>query len=229
MKKAIVLLSGGMDSAVTLYIAKQEYNSRALVFDYGQKASKEVDIAVKAAKAAGVPCEVLKISMPWKGSALLDEKEDIPEYDASGGGKIPGTYVPARNIIFLSYGVSYAEAAGAEAVFIGAHQLDFSNYPDCRSEFFEAFQEAVKKGTREGVEGRSVRIETPVVNMTKKEILARGLELGVPFEHTWSCYKGDEFPCGTCESCLFRAKAFEEAGVTDPAAREQVDMKGIER
>jgi 7-cyano-7-deazaguanine synthase len=216
MKRAVVLLSGGMDSAVTLYIAKQEYSCRALIFDYGQKGAKEVDMAVKTARQAKVPAEVLTISMPWKGSALLDAGESIPEFDASVGGKIPSTYVPARNMLFLSYGVSYAESIGAKAVFIGAHQLDFSNYPDCRSEFFSAFQEAVKRGTREGVEGHPVKIMTPVIDMTKKEILNRGTELGVPFENTWSCYKGEESPCGTCESCLFRARAFKEAGVEDP-------------
>ena len=216
MKKAVVLLSGGMDSAVTLYMAKQSYECHVLIFDYGQKASREITCAERIAAEAGCPYRVMKIDLPWKGSALLDRASEIPEGRISGGGSIPGTYVPARNIIFLSFAVSCAEAVGAEAVFIGAHQLDFSNYPDCRGSFFESFREAVKNGTKSGSEGRPVRIETPVLNSTKKEIVAAGARLGVPFEHTWSCYKEGEEPCGACESCLLRSKAFYEAGIADP-------------
>ncbi len=216
MKKAVVLLSGGMDSAVTLYIAKQDYSCHALIFDYGQKAFKEIGCASKIAEVSGSPFQVLRISLPWKGSALLDRSIDVPAGDVSGGGKIPATYVPARNIIFLSYAISFAEAMGAETVFIGAQQVDFSNYPDCRSSFFESFQEAIRLGTKEGMEGGGIRISTPVINKTKREIIETGIMLGVPFEHTWSCYRGDMAPCGSCESCVFRAKAFAETGVPDP-------------
>lgn len=216
MQKAIVLVSGGMDSAVTLYKAKQENECFALVFSYGQKASREIDSARRVASIAGCPCTVLDISMPWKGSALLDVNSAIPEHSASSEGKIPGTYVPARNILFLSYAVSYAEAIGAESVFIGAHQLDFSNYPDCREVFFDSYREMVRKGTRTGSEGSPVEIVTPIINMTKKQIVEEGLKLGVPFGETWSCYSQGETPCGKCESCVFRARAFQEAGVPDP-------------
>ncbi|MBD3296645.1 MAG: 7-cyano-7-deazaguanine synthase, partial [Candidatus Omnitrophica bacterium] len=164
MKKAVVLLSGGMDSAVTLYIAKQEHECSVLIFDYGQKAAREIECAVKLAQSCGCPYKVLRIDLPWKGSALLDAERDIPSSGESSGGGIPDTYVPARNIIFLSYGLSYAEACGAGSVFIGAHQLDYSNYPDCREEFFRSFQKAADQGTRAGVEEASVKIRTPVLN-----------------------------------------------------------------
>lgn len=217
IKKAVVLLSGGMDSAVTLYMAKREFDCTALIFDYGQKAGKELDCAIKIAQAACCKNTILKISFPWKGSSLLDESVDIPGNCTSGkGSSIPSTYVPGRNIVFLSYAISFAEAIGADAVFIGAHQLDYSNYPDCRSEFFDAFRKVVDTGTKCGVEERSIQIITPILDYTKKEIVERGSELGVPFEDTWSCYSGEEEPCGECESCVFRKRAFDEAGIKDP-------------
>lgn len=211
--KAVVLLSGGMDSAVTLYMAKQSYECIALSFDYGQKAKKEIEYAQKVAKAASCEYHLINISLPWKGSSLLDEKKEIPSGKVSSAGNIPDTYVPARNIIFLSFGVSFAEAIGAKAVFIGAHQMDFSNYPDCREKFFKKFQEMIRNGTKTGSEGKCVKIETPILTKTKKEIVKLGLKLGVPFEDTWSCYSGGDIPCGKCESCLFREKAFKGAGL----------------
>lgn len=216
MKKAVVLLSGGMDSAVTLYVARQDYKVETLIFDYGQKASKEVDCAIRVSEAALAPYTVLDIELPWQGSSLLEAGDGIPEGNVSAPGKIPSTYVPARNIIFLSFAVSFAEAIGAEAVFIGAHQLDFSNYPDCRDIFFKSFQDVIGKGTRSGSEGAPVRIETPILNFTKRDIVKKGLELSVPFDLTWSCYKDGGEPCGVCESCMLRAKGFAEAGAVDP-------------
>ncbi|HNX90312.1 MAG TPA: 7-cyano-7-deazaguanine synthase QueC [Candidatus Omnitrophota bacterium] len=216
MPKAVVLLSGGMDSAVTLYTAARENECYALSFDYGQKAERELDFASRIAKSAGARHIVVKIAMPWKGSALLDSKMRIPEHRLSKGNKIPSTYVPARNIIFLSFAVSCAEAVGADKVYIGAHQLDFSNYPDCRDTFFRSFQDAVNKGTKTGAEKHGVRIVTPIINMTKREIILAGIRLGVPFENTWSCYGQGKTPCGKCESCMLRAKGFRDAGLDDP-------------
>ena len=216
MKKAVVLLSGGLDSAVTLYLAKKDYECEALIFDYGQKAGQEISCACKIAEQAGCGYYVLDTSLPWQGSSLIDETQTVPEGNISKDGEIPNTYVPARNTIFLSFGVSFAEAINAEAIFIGAHQLDFSNYPDCRSEFFESFQKVIDCGTAAGSRGRGIKIITPIINKTKKEIVETGSRLGVPFEYTWSCYKGGDMPCGTCESCLFRIQAFKEAGIEDP-------------
>ncbi|MBU0571484.1 MAG: 7-cyano-7-deazaguanine synthase QueC [Candidatus Omnitrophica bacterium] len=216
MKKAVVLLSGGLDSAVTCFIAKREYECHALVFDYGQKAKREIESAKNLAEEARVFFQIIKLPLSWRGNALTDDTIEIPDGDASADGKIPVTYVPARNIVFLSFGVSFAEAIGAEAVFIGAHQMDFSNYPDCRSSFFESFEEAVRCGTKSGTRGGGIKIMTPIINMTKKEIVEEGIRLGVPFQYTWSCYRDGGIPCGSCESCLLRAKGFVEAGGEDP-------------
>ncbi|MBL7072359.1 MAG: 7-cyano-7-deazaguanine synthase QueC [Candidatus Omnitrophica bacterium] len=220
MKKAVVLLSGGVDSAVTLFMAMREYECTALVFDYGQKARGELISAQELARAAGVRISLIKIDLPRWGCALLDSEVEIPKgEDVSADGKVPETYVPARNMIFLSFAVSLAETEGARAVFIGAHQLDYSNYPDCRTEFFESFNNMIKVGTKAAAGSQPIRIITPVIDMTKKEIVEQGARLGVPFEYTWSCYDGEKTPCGECESCLFRVAAFKEAGVKDPALK----------
>ena len=216
MKHAVVLLSGGLDSAVTLYLARKEHECHVLIFNYGQKASIEIEYAKKIADISGSLFKIMDISMPWQGSSLLDRKIPVPKGCGEDNNNIPNTYVPARNMIFLSFGISFAEAIGAEAVFIGAHQMDFSNYPDCRDVFFDAFQEAVQRGTREGSNGKGIKIVTPIINKTKDEIVKIGMELGVPFKYTWSCYEEKDTPCGECESCLFRMNAFEKAGIKDP-------------
>jgi len=206
MKKAVVLLSGGMDSAVTLFIAKKNgYKPYCLTFDYGQRHKKEILFAKNIARAAKSSCVVLKICLPWKKSALLDKNIKVPENrKLSGRDNIPPTYVPARNTIFLSFGLSYAEAIGAKAVFIGANAIDFSGYPDCRPGYYRKFNELFKKATK----ARGIKIVAPLLYKTKKDIVRLGAGLGVDFNLTWSCYKGGSRPCGVCDACRLRAKGF---------------------
>ncbi len=221
MKKAIVLLSGGLDSATTLYLArKQGYKCFCLIFDYGQRHKKEIECAKKIARTARCLYQVLKIKLPWKGSALLNRNMAIPKltnlrtYELTNS--IPTTYVPARNIIFLSFALSFAEGIGAEAIFIGAHTQDYSDYPDCRPEFYRAFKKVISTGTKAGVEKRGIKIQTPLIRKTKSQIVRKASQLGVPFALTWSCYQGGRVPCGECDSCYYRAKGFQEAGIPDP-------------
>ena len=216
-KKAVVLLSGGLDSAVTLYSAKQKgYELFALSFDYGQRHNKELGLAEKLARRAGASWNRIKFAMPWKGSALVDKKYKIPK-QGKFGGEIPVTYVPSRNIIFLSFASSFAEAVGAEYVFIGANQIDYSGYPDCRGDFLRAFELTLKKGTKTGVQGHGIRIVAPLLNKNKTQIVKAGVKLKVPFELTWSCYEGKARPCGRCDSCRLRKQGFSAAGIKDPA------------
>ncbi len=221
MKKAVVLLSGGLDSSTTLYIAKKEgFKCFCLIFDYGQRHRREIESARKIAQNANCPYKIIKINLPWRGSALLDKKIKIPKLanlrTCELANNIPSTYVPARNIIFLSFALSYAEAIGAQAIFIGAHSQDYSGYPDCRPEFYRAFRKVISCGTKAGVERKRIEIKTPLINKGKAEIIKLGRQLGVPFALTWSCYQGRKYPCGKCESCYFRAKGFKEAGIKDP-------------
>ena len=154
--------------------------------------------------------------MPWKGSALLDKKEKLKGHRL-GDKSIPNTYVPARNIIFLSFALSCAETVKAEKIFIGAHSQDYSGYPDCRPEFYKSFAKVVKSGTKAGVENKPVAVETPLLYKFKSDIIKMGIRLRVPFELTWSCYKGGKRPCNECDSCTYRKKGFKEAGIADPA------------
>ena len=219
-KNAVVLLSGGLDSAVVLYFArKQGFKCYCLIFDYAQRHKREIESAKKIARMAGARSKLISIPFPWKGSSLLDNKISLspaPVKSIVEAAGIPLTYVPGRNIIFLSFAVSYAEAISARTVFIGAHTEDYSGYPDCRPEFYRAFQKAVDSGTKAGVQGGGIKIFTPLINKTKAGIIKTGLHLGVPFQFTWSCYKGGRKPCGECDSCFFRAKGFKEAGIEDP-------------
>ena len=216
MKKAVILLSGGIDSATALYIAKEKgYRPLALIFDYNQRHKKEIGFAKRIAKKAKCPYKIVKLSFPWKGSSLVDRELPLPvnrsfrriEKD------IPSTYVPARNLIFLSIAASFAESIKAKAIFIGAHTEDYSGYPDCRKGFFDIFKKLIQKGTKDG---KNIKLYTPLINKNKKEIIKRGSTLGVPFELTWSCYRGGSRPCGICDSCRFRARAFKGLGIKDP-------------
>jgi 7-cyano-7-deazaguanine synthase len=217
MKKAVVLLSGGLDSATVLYHAlSRGYRARALIFSYGQRHRKEIFCARKIARAAGCAFDLVELAMPWKGSSLLDASRALPDRGDPDPRRIPSTYVPARNIIFLSLAASCAEATGARVIFIGANAVDYSGYPDCRPEFFQAFRRVLRQGTKAGAGGRAVRVEAPLLRKTKAQIIRRGIKLGVPYGLTWSCYQGGVKPCGRCESCRLRARGFAGARVTDP-------------
>lgn len=220
--KAVVLLSGGIDSSTTLYYAKDKgYDCHCLIFDYGQRHKREVEVAKKIARVCDANFQVIKFNLPWKESALLDKKISVPKRRSLSkiGSGIPSTYVPARNTLFLSFATSYAEAVGAKAIFIGANAVDFSGYPDCRPAYYEVFRKLIKYGTKVGVEENGIEIFTPLIKMTKAEIIRLGMKLKVPYGYTWSCYSGGRQPCLKCDSCILRAKGFKEAGFSDPAIR----------
>ena len=209
--KAVVLLSGGLDSATTLYAAHaQGYQTYCLIFDYGQRHAKEILCAKKLAQVTKSDFKIVKIGLPWGGSALTDKKIALPKNRKNIPNEIPVTYVPARNIIFLSFAASYAEAVGAGAIFIGANAIDYSGYPDCRPSFYEAFAKVMKRGLKTGVSGKMIKIYTPLIRKTKAQIIRMGHKLGVPYELTWSCYAGGKKPCGVCDSCVLRAKGFAD-------------------
>ncbi|HYR82026.1 MAG TPA: 7-cyano-7-deazaguanine synthase QueC [Thermoplasmata archaeon] len=218
---AVVLVSGGMDSATALAMTiKEGHRVIALTFDYGQRHRRELDAAASIAKHFRVADHrIVGIDLSAiGGSALTDERIRVPEQrriEEIGRG-IPITYVPARNTIFLSYAIGLAEATAAKSIVIAANQVDYSGYPDCRPEFYKAFQEVARLGTKRGVEGDVIEIRTPLIRMSKADIVRRGDELGVPWELTWSCYLGGVKACGVCDSCQLRLKGFREAGVQDP-------------
>jgi 7-cyano-7-deazaguanine synthase len=220
-KKAVVLVSGGLDSATTLAIAiKEGYNIYALTFNYGQRHARELDAAKELVNHYKIQNhEIIELDLTkLSHSALIDRTKEIPENRQPSDlpTLIPTTYVPARNIIMLSCATAWAESIEAEAIFIGVNAIDYSGYPDCRPDFIAAYERATELGTKTGVEGRKIKIETPLINLTKPEIINRGHELGVPFELTWSCYKGEVLACGKCDSCQLRLKGFREAGLKDP-------------
>lgn len=221
--RAVALLSGGMDSATALAMAlKDGFEVIALSVDYGQRHKKEIEAAKKVAHHFGlkdhrvVSLDLTEIG----GSALTDRKIRVPEQRRLEeiGQDIPVTYVPARNTILLSYALGLAEATRAKAIYIAANSQDYSGYPDCRPEFYKAFQEVARLGTKRGVEGDVIEIRTPLIALTKADIVRKGEELGVPWALTWSCYQGEDRACGVCDSCQLRLKGFREAGVKDPLA-----------
>lgn len=210
-----------MDSATTLAIAKTESDEvYALTFDYGQRHRKEVEKAKAIADQLGVKeHKIMEIGLDEiGGSALTDEHEPIPDFRNYEEMKeeIPSTYVPARNLILLGYALAWSEVLGAGSIYIGANARDYSGYPDCRPNFYKAFQRAAELGTKSGIEKKGVNIKHPLINMRKADIIRTGKELGVPFELTWSCYRGGDTPCGKCDSCRIRMKGFSEAGLDDP-------------
>jgi 7-cyano-7-deazaguanine synthase len=222
-RPAVVLLSGGLDSTTALAIAKSEgYEVSALSFSYGQRHIWELEAAKRVAKAIGVTDhKTVQLDLRAFGGSALTAEIDVPKgrsADEMAHG-IPITYVPARNTIFLSFALAWAEVLGSSDVFIGVNALDYSGYPDCRPEFIEAFERMADLATKAGVEGRQkLKIHTPLINLSKAEIIRRGIELGVDYSLTSSCYdpSANGEPCGKCDSCLLRQKGFHEAGVADP-------------
>jgi 7-cyano-7-deazaguanine synthase len=219
--KAVILLSGGLDSSTVLYQAKADgCQCYAISFDYQQRHRKELNSALTLANTAGViEHQVVNFDLrQWGGSALTDDKINLPQQRslAEMADNIPVTYVPARNTIFLSFALGYAEAIAAERVYIGVNALDYSGYPDCRPDYIQAIQEVFRLGTKQGRSGEPIKIIAPLIDLKKTEIIQLGNQLGVPWHLTWSCYAGNDIACGVCDSCQLRLAAFAELGLKDP-------------
>ncbi|HVJ49008.1 7-cyano-7-deazaguanine synthase QueC [Desulfitobacterium sp.] len=215
MKKAIILLSGGLDSTTCMSVAHQEgYELYPISFNYGQRHQRELESAKAVASYYQVKEHRIFVIDSVGGSALTDLSISVPAYQQEAG--IPVTYVPARNILFLSYALGYAEVIGAEAIFIGVSSIDYSGYPDCRPEFIEAFQHVAEVGTKAGVEGKPIAIKTPLIHLSKATTIKLAKANGAPLHLTTSCYQGGEKACGICDSCTLRLKGFKEAGLVDP-------------
>ena len=219
--KAVVLLSGGLDSSTVLYQAKADgYECYAITFDYQQRHRRELESAIAIARRSGVKDhQLVRFDLrQWGGSALTDDTFDLPKARSQQqmSESIPITYVPARNTIFLSFGLAYAEAIGATALYIGVNALDYSGYPDCRPDYIQAMQDVFRLGTKQGREGEPIQIITPLIQLRKTEIIELGNQLGVPWQDTYSCYAGGEVACGVCDSCRLRLAAFAELGLNDP-------------
>jgi 7-cyano-7-deazaguanine synthase len=219
--RAVVLLSGGLDSATAAAIAISEgFDLFALTIAYGQRHAVEIGAARAVARSLGAARHVeLQVDLSAFGGSALTDRIEVPKDRDLGAADIPSTYVPARNTVFLSLAMAWAEAAGARDIYIGVNALDYSGYPDCRPEFIDAFEHLAALATKAGVEGERLRIHAPLVRMTKAEIIRRGLDLNVDYALTYSCYDPDAAgrPCGRCDSCRLRARGFAEAGVKDPA------------
>jgi len=245
-KKAVVLLSGGLDSATTMAVARSEgFELYALSFDYGQRHINELDRAKKVAESMNAKKHlVINADLTGIGGSALTTDIEVPKDSGKAGNtlqissksktrglrrvseevtEIPITYVPARNTIFLSFALGWAEVLEAEAIFIGANAVDYSGYPDCRPEFIKAFEDLANLATKISVEGKiKFKVHVPLIELSKADIIRKGSELGVDYSLTWSCYdpvkkeEGGYLPCGRCDSCIFRAKGFEEAGIEDP-------------
>ncbi len=223
--RAVCLLSGGLDSATTMALARRNgFECYALSFDYGQRHRVELDAAKRVAVALGAAEHIiLPIDLRAFGGSALTADLEVPKGRSTSEMErsIPVTYVPARNTIFLSCALAWAEVMHSADIFIGVNAIDYSGYPDCRPEYIEAFEQMANLATRAGVQGVRLRIHTPLIHLTKAEIVAMARDVGLDFSLTWSCYDPGEDgrPCGRCDSCLLRAKGFREAGVEDPVAR----------
>ena len=218
MKRAVILLSGGLDSVTALAIAKQQgFECYTLSFNYGQRHESELVAAERLSKQAdAIEHKVIHIDLrAIGGSALTDDDIAVPEQHQQG---IPVTYVPARNTVFLSIALGWAEVLSAEALFVGVNAVDYSGYPDCRPEFIAAFEQLANVATKAGVEGQKITIHAPLIDMTKVEIIQTGLKLGIDYSQTISCYQADNDgrACGCCDSCRFRQEGFAQAGIDDP-------------
>ena len=223
MSKAVVLLSGGLDSTTTLAIAKsQGFECYALSFNYGQKQKSELDSATKIAKHFdAIEHRIMDISLSdFGGSALTDDNIAVPDFKQSD--EIPITYVPARNTIFLSFAMAWAEVLDCQSIFIGVNALDYSGYPDCRQVYIDAFETMANLATKQGVEGHKLSILTPLIDLNKSEIIKIGLSLGVDYSLTTTCYQANEKgeACGVCDACEYRKLGFESAGIADPTRYE---------
>ena len=217
-KKAVVLLSGGLDSVTVLAMAQQQgYECHAMSFDYGQRHSSELIASAKIAKQSGVEHKIVPLNLRLIGGSALTDDIDVPDYEPDSD-EIPVTYVPARNTVFLSVALGWAEVLEADAIFIGVNAVDYSGYPDCRPEFIQAFELLANLATKAGVEGKKLSILTPLIDLTKAQIIQKGLDLGVDYAQTISCYQADDHgkACGVCDSCVLRKQGFIAAGVEDP-------------
>jgi 7-cyano-7-deazaguanine synthase len=230
LRPAVVLLSGGLDSATVLAMAKQAgYELNAMSFRYGQRHQAELSLASQIAESSGVARhQIVDINLAaWGGSALTDSRFDVPKHDhvEAIGTDIPITYVPARNTVFLSFALGWAEVLGARDIYIGVNALDYSGYPDCRPEYIAAFEKLANLATKVGVEAaqqnpsEGIRIHTPLIHLTKAEIIQRGLQLGVDYSKTLSCYDPIDgcLACGACDACLLRLRGFAQNAIPDPA------------
>ena len=215
--KAIVLLSGGLDSATTLAIASTDFDCHAISFNYSQRHVSELNAAKQLAQAFSATWQIIQLDEGvMTGSALTDSSIDVPEAGLDQG--IPVTYVPARNTVFLAHALAVAEVQGSADIFLGVNAVDYSGYPDCRPAYIEAFERMANLATRAGVEGRELSIHAPLINMSKAEIISTGMRLGVDYSRTVSCYQADQQgrACGLCDSCRLRREGFQAAGVPDP-------------
>jgi len=216
-KQCIVLLSGGLDSATVLNIALREYEVTALIFDYGQRHKFEISAAKKIADLAKTPIKLIKIDLGQFGNSALTDNIEVPKNQEIGK-EIPVTYVPVRNTIFLSYALAYAEVNNIFDIFIGVNALDYSGYPDCRPEFIQAFEKMANEGTKFAQGNKKIKIHTPLISLTKAEIIKTGTELDVDYKLTHSCYDPsfDGLSCGECDACILRKEGFTKAGISDP-------------